>query len=189
MVPPEDARALRSQQALLKAGMKLLNNNPEASLSEIASHAGVGRATLYRQYETREKLIVAIAVHCLQRIDQVTAPIDHQAKSAMDAFRLIFELVLPLAEEYQFLLKLDHFIDADETIDAINAKQKEELTELVEYAKNRREISQSLPTDWIVHFINGLLFSGWMQLQEGDYTCQQVAKFAFSTFRNGIDAS
>ena len=52
MEKPLDARIKRSRTAIIEAGLECLNQNNEASLTDIANQAGVGRATLYRLFET-----------------------------------------------------------------------------------------------------------------------------------------
>jgi AcrR family transcriptional regulator len=181
-----DARAKRSQLALLKAGLELLNKNPEASISDIAAHAGVGRATLYRRYETRENLISSIAVNCLQTINEVTAPIEQTATTTMEAIQMLFELAMPLTQEFQFLINLDQFIEKDPKIAAINEKQKNDMIALVEYGKKKGEINKSLPTNWILHLIDGLFYIGWQQQKEDNSSPKEAAKLAFATFCNGV---
>jgi AcrR family transcriptional regulator len=188
MINPLDARAKRSQKALLRAGLELLNENPEASLSDIAAHAGVGRATLYRQYETREKLILAVALDCFDVIDEATAPIEWKARSAMDAMRMMFELVMPLTREFQFLMNLERVVENEPQIAAINKKQQDELIELVEYGKNKGEIDPALPTSWILNLIEGLFYAGWVQLQQEGSKPKAVAELAFRTLSQGIGA-
>lgn len=185
MTTPIDARAKRSQQALLRAGLELLNTNKEASLSDIAAHAGVGRTTLYRQYETREKLITAVASYCLELIDEATAPIEHKAKSALDAIRLVFELVMPLTQEMQFLIHLDQFEEDDPAIKEINNRHSGEMDELVTLAKQEGSINKSLPTSWVVNLISGLFIVSWLQQQDGETTVEQAASLAFTTFCQG----
>lgn len=188
MTPPLDARAKKSQKALLKAGLALLNSNPEASLSDIAIHAGVGRTTLYRQYETREKLIAAIAIDCLETVDDVTAPIEQDAKTAMDAIRLLFELAMPLTQEFQFLANLDQLAESDPEIARINEKQKQELVDVVKYGKKKGEINGSLPTSWIVNLIEGLFFIGWQQQTKEGSPPNEVAKMAYTVFSQGVSS-
>ena len=186
MTPKLDARAERSQKALLRAGLELLNANPDAALSDIANHAGVGRTTLYRQYETREKLVHAIAVHCLETFEEVNAPIERQATSAIDAVRLLFELEMPLTQELQFLMHLDQLAANDPTIAAISKEQTQQMYDLVELGKKEGSIDQSLPTSWVAHLIDGLFIAGWVQLQDGAHTPRQVAALAFRSFCNGV---
>jgi AcrR family transcriptional regulator len=188
MINRLDARAKRSQKALLKAGMEQLNENPDATLSDIAAHAGVGRATLYRQYETRENLILAISIDCFDVIDKATAHIESQALSALDAIRLLFESVMPLTREYQFLMNLDRVIENDPKIEAINKKQRKEMVDLVAYTKKKKEIDKAFPTSWVVNLIEGLFYAGWMQIQQQGSKSEEVAELAYKTLCRGIAA-
>ncbi len=181
-----DARAERSRKALLRAGMELLNANPDATLSDIANHAGVGRATLYRQYETREKLVSEIAVHCLEALDEVTEPIEREATSAIDAVRLLFLLAMPLTQELQFLMNLDQLAASDPTIAAVGRKHSTETRELVDLGKQEGSIDKSLPTSWVAHLIDGLFVVGFMEQQEGAFTAEEIASFAFTSFKSGV---
>jgi AcrR family transcriptional regulator len=181
-----DARAKRSQKALLRAGLELLNTNAEATLSDIAAHAGVGRTTLYRQYETRENLITAIAIYCLESIDEATAPIERNAKNALDAVRMLFELAMPLTQEFQFLMILDQLIEDDPQITKIHEKQNREITEVVEYGKKKGEFDESLPTSWVTNLIEGMFYIGWRQQKELGFSPEEVAALAFDSFRKGV---
>jgi AcrR family transcriptional regulator len=187
MTPPIDARAKRSQKALLQAGLELLNTNPDASLSDIAVHAGVGRTTLYRQYETREKLINAIATYCLGQIEEATLPMD-KAKSAMKAIHLLFKLAMPLTQEMQFLINLDQIQLDDPDISKIINKQRDELTHLVEWGKRNNEISKTLPTSWVVNLIDGMFYIGWVQQQDSQNSTEQIAAFAYTSFAQGVSS-
>ena len=68
-------KRLPARQAIAEAGFELLSRNPGASLSEIAEHAGVGRATLHRHFASREALLIALA-------HQAIAEMDHAAEVA-----------------------------------------------------------------------------------------------------------
>jgi AcrR family transcriptional regulator len=186
MINQLDMRAKRSQKALLQAGMVKLNENPEATLSDIAAHAGVGRATLYRQYETREKLILAISIDCFEVIDEATAHIESQARDALDALSMMFDSVMPLMREFQFLMNLDRITKDDPKIAEINRKQREEMVSLVEYAKKHGEIEKDYPTSWLVNFIEGLFYAGWAQIQQQGNKPEEVAKLAFKTLCQGV---
>jgi AcrR family transcriptional regulator len=52
--------AARNAQRILVAGRALLRENPQASAEDIARAAGLGVATLYRRFPTREDLIRGI---------------------------------------------------------------------------------------------------------------------------------
>ncbi|MFD9704511.1 TetR/AcrR family transcriptional regulator [Lentzea sp. NPDC059081] len=51
-----EAGMQRTRTAILDAATRLLSRRPDAAIAEIAEEAGVGRATLYRHFPTRESL-------------------------------------------------------------------------------------------------------------------------------------
>ncbi len=54
------ADALRTDERILDAARRLLEQSPAASLSDIAAAAGVSRATLYRRFPSRERLVARL---------------------------------------------------------------------------------------------------------------------------------
>jgi TetR/AcrR family transcriptional regulator, mexCD-oprJ operon repressor len=47
----------RTRRAILDAAARILARRPDSAMADIAEEAGVGRATLYRHFPTRESLI------------------------------------------------------------------------------------------------------------------------------------
>jgi TetR/AcrR family transcriptional regulator, mexCD-oprJ operon repressor len=56
LMPPADGTE-RTRRAILDAAARVLGQRSEAGMTDIADEAGVGRATLYRHFPTRESLI------------------------------------------------------------------------------------------------------------------------------------
>ena len=112
----DDARAIRSRSSLLDAALEVLANNPTASISEIAERAGVGRATLYRHFETRENLVRALAQACLERTDIALEPIQAQQLRGREALETAIRLIMPLAQQFHFLLSLWSLAEHDPTV-------------------------------------------------------------------------
>ena len=181
-----DARIRKSQTAILKAGMELLSHNRDASLTDIAQHAGVGRTTLYRLYDTKEQLIKAVAIHCLEVFDASIKHIEHDAKSGLHAFHLMFKTILPLSAELEFLMRLGDLAENDPELIAIDQKQKDEIAELVEYAKAEGSLAKQIPTLWTVNLVEGLLYSAWLTLGKGTMNHEELADLTFHTFCHGV---
>ena len=186
MTKAVDARIRKSQTAIIEAGMNLLRRNSEVSLSDIALQAGVGRTTLYRLYKTKEELIKAIAIHCLETFDTATAHLESEATSAMHAFRLMFAAILPLSSELEFLMRLGELAEDDPELIAINQKQGAEIAELAELAKQEGSIAQKIPTSWIVNHIEGLLYSAWLTMSEEQIEQEALVDLCFDTFCHGV---
>ena len=56
----DPTRRLRTPAAILATAARVLAERPDASTGDIAAAAGVGRATLYRYFPTREALLEAL---------------------------------------------------------------------------------------------------------------------------------
>ena len=54
--PPQNLRAdaRRNREIALDAGLELLAEGREVTMDQVADRAGIGRATLYRHFATRE---------------------------------------------------------------------------------------------------------------------------------------
>lgn len=181
-----DARTLKSQQALIQAGLKLLNKNKEITLSDIAKEAEVGRATLYRLYENKEALIEAIALHCLEKFEELTKPIEKKASSCLQAFQMMFEAIMPYTEESQFLADLEYFSEFSPKLEAIIDRQDKELCQLIDYGKSLGEIDKALPTSWLLNYVDALFYTGMCQQEDHNYDAKQASDLAFECFRRTV---
>lgn len=184
-----DARVQKSKQALIDAGLKLININKEISLRDIATEAGVGRATLYRLFSSKEALVEEIAVYCLQKIDDASAPIEQKSRSNIHAFELMFQYLMPMTDEFQFLLSLDYFADEIPQVQSIIDRQDQDLYAFINSAKEDGEITKKMPTTWIANFIEGLFYAGWVQQKEHGANVEEAADLAFTCFKRALKPS
>lgn len=183
-----DARAVRSRRALLDAGLELLLQKPNATLSEVAAHAGVGRATLYRHFDTREALVKALVVECLEVTEEVVKPVYEQNLNARETIEESLRVVVPLADKFHFLLSLWTIASDDEEINEIYNQQLGALYELLEAAKAEGAIKQHLSSGWLVSVIDSLLYSAWWMIGEQHMTQEQAADQIIETLFAGIEA-
>jgi AcrR family transcriptional regulator len=79
-----DAR--RNRDAILAAALDALTEAPDASLNAIAKRAGVGNATLYRHFPTREELVLATYQREVQKLVEA-AGLLLQEQPPVDALR------------------------------------------------------------------------------------------------------
>ena len=186
---PSDARAMRSRAALIESGMRLLVQNQDAKLSDIAETAGVGRATLYRQFKTREQLIGAITEMCIRRFDNATEAIEAKANTYLEAIKCLFEAAVPLQKELSFLMKLDVLVSDSKELIAFNRQYRSELQALLKNCQAEKSIDPGLPLEWLVSFIDGLWYALWQSTSEGAISQQQAAILAFESFCFGVARS
>src|SRR4051794_37587378 len=69
---PRRADALRNREAVVRAaGEVFAVKGLEAGVPEIAARAGVGKATVYRSFPTKEHLVAAVAIERLAWVTEV----------------------------------------------------------------------------------------------------------------------
>ena len=86
-ISSERADALRNRAAILDVAAEVLAADPGASLAEVASRAGLGRATLYRHFASRDALLAAIREEVLARAGAALATLDLEAVSFREGLR------------------------------------------------------------------------------------------------------
>ena len=177
-----DARYQKSRTAIVEASIQLLLSNPDASMSEIALAAGVGRATLYRHFETREELIKALTLLCLEETDEVLQPIKDKGLTGMDAIVASIEAIVPMAERFRFLMSLTSIGANDQAINRAYRRQLSELIAYVEQGKQVGDISESLPTKWVVASYDALLNAAWTLIQYEELTPEQATDAFIRSF-------
>ncbi len=185
----QDPRAGRSRRALLDAAIELFLVNPVASMSDLAAHAGVGRATLYRHFETREQLVRALAQESQERIDDVLQPISNANLPARETLEAGLRSIMPIADRFHFLLLLWNMCDEGDPAWQIYQRQLDDLAVLIERGKQEKSISKKLATSWIVMLVDSLVYVGWWSVSSGEMSAEEAAEQAVASLFCGISAA
>ncbi len=69
---PARADARRNHDAVLTAALRLLTDDPDASMRQIADASGLTRTTVYRHFPSREDLLRAIFRVVAAEVDAAT---------------------------------------------------------------------------------------------------------------------
>lgn len=173
-----------ARAALLDTATVLLAENPGASFIEVAEAAGVGRATLYRHFPTREDLLRELCREAIEATDQAVAPLVDQAGSAADLLRLIIVALLPLSDRYHFLSRYPDI--EDEAIRASLRRQTEQTIALIEQAQTEGDIAADLPASWVAQVFDHLLYAAGVSIAEGRLEQEAAAEMVFRTLMRGV---
>nr|WP_070961031.1 TetR/AcrR family transcriptional regulator [Hyphomonas sp. Mor2] len=173
-----------TRDAIIEAAFAVFSKDPSAALSEVASRAGVGRATLHRHFASREDLIRQLAKIANDEMDEAVDAACADVTSYAEAARRSLHALIPLGDRFGFL-ELEP-IDDDPELKAAYDRQKRETAEMVEAAKGEGLLDPSVPTSWVVQAYDHLLFAGWESVKAGETTPDQAADLAWRTLINGL---
>lgn len=98
------ADVVRNREAILDAAVAVLAADPSASLADVARRAGLGRATLYRHFPSREALRDAIRAEALARAETALAAADLESLPPREGVRRAAEVLVPLGMRFRVLL-------------------------------------------------------------------------------------
>lgn len=174
----------QTRDAILEAAFQVFGRDPGASLSDVASRAGVGRATLHRHFKGRDDLMVALAHRALEELDQAVEAATKDAASYGEALRSSLETIVPLADRHGFLSREP--VEDDPQVMAGYRRQQEELAEAVDAAKAEGCFGAEVPTPWIVQAFEGLIYAAWELVRAGEATPRQASAWAWRTLTQGL---
>jgi AcrR family transcriptional regulator len=92
-----DAR--RNREAILAAAREMFAESGDVAMYEVARRAGVGQATLYRNFPDRDALIAALAVEWIAELERIGA--EHAGEP--DAFFVLLRAIVDSAARFHGL--------------------------------------------------------------------------------------
>lgn len=149
----------KTEEALVRSLALTLSENPGATLQELASAAGVSRATLYRFAATREQVLEVTRQHSIQVIAAIQDDAALEAMPPMDALR---QLITRHIEEREFCVFLvseiaPHF--NNRSVPAECLRLEERMDSFFARAQEQGKLRRDMPSRWLTDLFFGVLFS------------------------------
>lgn len=177
--------ALATEERILEGAVRALSENPNATVDRIAAEARVGRATVFRHFESRAGLLKALARRAVSETDRVTRQATAYACTATDALRLATRAVVGAGESYRFLEAAAELRDDPEIAGAYE-RQISELADLVRASRREGFIRPDVPLAWAVASIDGLIWAACRAVGEGELGRVQAQDLVWDTIAGGL---
>lgn len=149
------ADAVRNRGAILEAAVDVLALDPAASLAEVATRAGLTRATLYRHFPSRDVLLAAIRDEALSRAATALDTAHLEDCSVRDGIHRAASALIPLGMRFRILLA--EGVDTDPKFLAARDRTLKPLALLVARGVTQGELDPSADPVWISMVLAGLL--------------------------------
>lgn len=153
---PRRADAVRNRESVIAAAEQVFGERGiEAGIPEIAERAGVGKGTVYRNFETKDDLIAAVLTkRTYEFIGSTEAAMDKD--DAMKAFsQLLREAVSGKLQNGTFLIGLS-FSNDHEDLEEARAKSRKALGRLMDKAKKQGTMRKDVRPDDVTVLFGGI---------------------------------
>lgn len=173
----------RNERRILDAAARLLADAPASGMAELASEAGLGRATLYRHFPTREALIEGLR---LEAFDAVVDVIERYASEPVQGrLRRLVEALLEVGVRYRIVFAAPtEERHAQEVRDRFDVP----ITVLVEEAQAAGEIDPELPARWLLVALGGTIGSVLREIAEGRMAVAEGRRLLVQSLFGGFGA-
>ena len=172
-----------TRETILNGAAKCLSENPAAGLNRIAEVAGVGRATLYRHFASKEELVEALTDDAVALTETALDQIRGDETISADALERMFDCLIPVGIKYHFLLSQPEIYSSKSM--AVLQKQEEEMLQLIRAGKESGIFSREFSDEWISLMINYMIYISWEALNSGIAASKLVSKMAVNTLLKG----
>lgn len=149
------SRADHFRRVVLEAAADLFAMHEDVSMAEIAEAAGVGRATLYRHYDSREALVVDLADFACETAGQALIDARLDDVGVEEAFQRAFRAIVGVGSRFAFAFGPDpHAPDG-----AAGERLRLRMTELVERGRREGVLGADVPATCLLVGLRGALLS------------------------------
>jgi AcrR family transcriptional regulator len=152
-VTKADGTTERTRAVILEAAARVLGRRPDAAMADIADEAGVGRATLYRHFPTRDSLLRGAEV---AGIAELTEGIESANLGDLSVERAIARMVsvfLRTGAKYAALITQDE--DRHDSIDKERVIQP--VREVIDRGVREGVLRADPPADVLFEMFSALL--------------------------------
>ncbi|TWD74781.1 TetR family transcriptional regulator [Kribbella amoyensis] len=174
------ADAQRNIAAILDAAVSTLGRTPEASVSEIAKAAGVGRVTLYGHFPNRTDLVDAAFAHAIEEGERALGQVDLDGDPRAALSRLIASS-WHLVDRFRSLLLAAQSVLPASRIRELHAEPAARVERLVERGRHQGVFRTDLPTSWLVGVMHSVMHSAADEINAGRVDTDDAAAFITAT--------
>jgi len=158
------ADAERSVAQILDAALDALANDPEASMAEIARHAGVVRATIYVHFPTRESLIDAVTERAIAEVTQAMTAAEPNRGNPADALQRVLKTAWQELGRFHALVDINTRRPPPE-LRRLHRPVLALLQPLIERGQRAGTFRPDLPAGWHLSMLLALIHAASAELQ------------------------
>lgn len=142
------ADARRNIATILETGEACLDRNPDATMSEIAREAGIGRVTLYGHFPSRAELVEAVFVRVVDNAHEALDAVDLTG-DPVGALRRLVAVSWRVVHRYRSVLTAAERELPPERLRGHHDKHRQRLSALLERGREAGAFRTDVPAGWL----------------------------------------
>jgi len=171
---PRRADAQRSITSILDAALVCFNQGPDATMTEIAQAAGVGRVTLYGHFKSRDEVLETLLARSLAEADAQFAELDLESGPARDAASRLMHAPWLLGRYRGLYAAATKHLGAGE-VRRLHDTVFSRVRRLIGRGQDEGDFRADLPLDWLVTCVYALAHAAVSEADTGQTGRDQIA--------------
>ncbi|KAA1428321.1 TetR/AcrR family transcriptional regulator [Nocardioides antri] len=167
------ADARKNIAAIIDAATDCLARDPDASISEIAKAAGVGRVTLYGHFDSRATLVAAVVDRAMAEAESVLGAVDLDG-DPVDALRRLVAATWEVSARYGALVVAAERTLADDEMVAAHAGLRDRAVGFLERGRAAGHFRDDLPVQWQVTLLHTVTHAAATAVHNGELTAEDA---------------
>jgi AcrR family transcriptional regulator len=171
----------RNREAILEAAVQVMGAQPEAGIAEVAAAAGVGRATVYRHFPSRDELIEALRLHASDEARRRFTAARVDEGDPVEALERFVAAMLALGDRYRVIFPQDRQPSPRRSEVLLKP-----LTQVIARAQAEGAIDPALAPSWVIAALRGLLRSAVGEIEARRLPRDAAAQRIVQTLVRGV---
>lgn len=174
----------QTKQHIIDMAFSTFNQNPRATLADVAAQAGIGRATLHRHFSGREDMLSHMYKQALADMEQISEAVTKDCQSYSEALHAMFMAFVSRGHRLAFIMSMP--IPESTTIQATIKQHNTELLELLAACRQEGLFAEHIHNSWVLTLFEHLIHAGWEWQNNTQSTPEQAAQQAWDAFIRSV---
>jgi TetR/AcrR family transcriptional regulator, mexCD-oprJ operon repressor len=175
------ADARRNIELILAAAEACLARNPDASMSDIATAAGLGRVTLYGHFSSRQALVEAVVHRVLNAANAALDGVDLSGDPGEALQRLVDATWQVTMRSGSLIVAADKALPASKVREAHAGGLEQRVRDLFVAGQRSGAFRSDLPADWLVAVLHAVLHTAANEIDAGRLDPADASRMISST--------
>ena len=178
---PRRADARRNVETILDAAERCLAADPDASMGDIASEAGLGRITVYGHFNSRAELIEVVTRRALDEANRVLASVDLAGNAAAALTRLVEASWEMTIRHGSLVVAAEKALPPAVVRGAHAGELENRVRNFLARAQRAGEFRSDLSTEWLVTMFHATLHAAANEIARGRLPPSRAASVITAT--------